>query len=132
MFIGEFIIPRFDGIIVPSKPVLSQISPIKYNCPKEIIPNGVNINFFNLRGPKINKFQDANQRTQSKTIKLNILFIGRIEKRKGLIYLLKAFRILRKKYRNLRLIIVGEGQRKRKMESFVKKHKRQTINNPTK
>jgi phosphatidylinositol alpha-mannosyltransferase len=48
------------------------------------------------------------------------LFVGRIEERKGLIYLLKSFLILKKKYQNLRLIVAGDGPEKKNCEKFVK------------
>lgn len=107
--LNKNILPKFDGVIAVSSPVLSQI---KYNGPIEIIPNGINLEIFHPKGKTIKKFSDG---------KVNILFVGRIEKRKGLIYLLEAFNILRKKHKNIRLIIVGDGERKDKMERLVKK-----------
>ncbi|RKY82428.1 hypothetical protein DRP98_09005 [candidate division KSB1 bacterium] len=64
-----------------------------------IIPNGIDIDRFNRVG-KIKKFDDG---------KLNILFVGRLEPRKGVKYLLKAFPLIKKKLPNSRLIIVGSG-----------------------
>jgi len=118
--LNTFILPRFDAMIGVSKPVLSQIN---YKGPKEIIPNGVDLNLFNPKGSKIKKFIDTKCETEKYACKLNILFVGRIEKRKGLIYLLKAFEILKQRYQNIRLIIIGEGERRKKIERIVKKHK---------
>lgn len=82
--------------------------------PKAVIPNGIDLQKFNPNVLKIKKYCDD---------KLNILFLGRIEKRKGLIYLLRAFKILTKKYQNLRLIIVGDGPERDNCEDFVKSNK---------
>ena len=54
---------------------------------------------------------------------INILFVGRIEKRKGLIYLVRAFEILVKKYQNIRLIIVGEGTEEKKIKDYIKRRR---------
>lgn len=107
--LNKNILPKFDGVIAVSEPVVSQI---KYDGPLEIIPNGINLETFHPKGKTIRKFSDD---------KINILFVGRIEKRKGLIYLLKSFEILRRKYKNIRLIIVGDGERRDKMERLVKR-----------
>jgi len=79
-----------------------------------IIPNGVDLSRFNTKVPPLAKF---------KKDKLNILFVGRITKRKGLIYLLKAFKVLKKKYPNIRLIVVGDGDQKGKARQFVRHNK---------
>jgi len=55
--------------------------------------------------------------------KLNILFVGRLEKRKGANYLLKAYRRVKRDIPNSRLIIVGPGTKLRdKYEEQVEKY----------
>jgi phosphatidylinositol alpha-mannosyltransferase len=54
--------------------------------------------------------------------KINILFVGRLEKRKGLGYLLKAYQRVKEEIANSRLIIVGPGIRlRRKYEKQVRR-----------
>lgn len=89
-----------------------------YKGPKTVIPNGIDLAEFDLEVPKIKKYLDG---------KINILFLGRIEERKGLIYLLRALKILNKKHNNLRLIIVGEGPLKGKCQKWVKKNKLENV-----
>ena len=89
-----------------------------FKGPKIVIPNGIDLDEFNLKVPKIKKFLDD---------KINILFVGRIEERKGLIYLLKAYKILTKKFSNLRLIIVGEGELKENCQEYVKENKLKNV-----
>ena len=89
-----------------------------YRGPKTVIPNGIDLNEFNPEVPRLKKFCDN---------KINILFLGRIEKRKGLIYLLKAFKILNKKFSSLRLIIVGEGPLKIYCRKWAEKNKLKNV-----
>lgn len=90
---------KIDGKIAVSPSAKSSI--LKYfSGDIEIIPNGVDTKRFSPLNKKLKKFDDG---------MINILFTGRIEKRKGLIYLLHAYKILKKKYPNIRLIIVGKG-----------------------
>jgi phosphatidylinositol alpha-mannosyltransferase len=49
----------------------------------------------------------------------NLLFVGRHEPRKGLIELLKAFRILRKTGCECRLLVVGSGPQEREARRYV-------------
>lgn len=67
----------------------------------EVIPNGIDVEHFAQELPPFREFCDG---------KVNILFVGRLEKRKGLRYLLGAFARLKWDYPNLRLLVVGPGR----------------------
>ena len=103
---------KIDGVIGVAQLNLEYFK--NFKKPKAIIPNGIDLEEFNPNAPKIEKFNDG---------KINILFVGRIEERKGLIYLLKAYKILQKKFSNLRLIIIGDGDLKKDCELYVKEQK---------
>jgi len=90
----------------------------KFNGPKKVIPNGIDLEEFNPKVPRLKKFSDG---------KINILFLGRIEERKGLIYLLKAFKILSRSHSNLRLIVVGEGPLKDDYQKWVENNKLENV-----
>ncbi len=51
-----------------------------------------------------------------------IMYLGRLEKRKGVKYLLKAFEELLQKRPNVFLEIAGDGPEREKLENYVKKH----------
>jgi phosphatidylinositol alpha-mannosyltransferase len=90
---------RLDGKITVSKPALEYVSrhlPGDYR----IIPNGIDTEHFNINAPQRKEFIDN---------KLNILFVGRLERRKGLGYLLNACANVKRSFPNFRLIVVGPG-----------------------
>jgi phosphatidylinositol alpha-mannosyltransferase len=92
-------LPRLHGKIAVSKPALDYVSrhlPGEYR----IIPNGIDIEHFTLDGPKRKEFTDS---------KVNILFVGRLERRKGLVHLLNACAKVKRTFPNFRLIVVGPG-----------------------
>ena len=66
----------------------------------EIIPNGINISEYSQSVLPIKEIQDG---------MTNILFVGRMEKRKGLKYLLSAYGELKWDYPKTRLVILGSG-----------------------
>jgi len=105
---------KIDGIIGVSSLCLNVFK--KYKKPKIIIPNGVDLTKFNPHPLKSTNLPYSKD-------KINILFVGRIEKRKGLIYLLKAFKILEKKFsQKIRLIVVGDGNLRKDSENYVKRN----------
>lgn len=84
----------------------------------KIIPNGVDIQKYNPKVPKLGKFKDG---------KLNILFLGRLEKRKGIEYLVRAFPKVEVNLSDARLIVAGDGRLKREMQQLAKKLKAKNI-----
>lgn len=78
-----------------------------------IIPNGVDNAFFASAVPPFDHYKDG---------KKNILFLGRLEKRKGLTYLLQAYALVKRQLPDTRLIIVGgEGGMRIPCQRFVEK-----------
>jgi phosphatidylinositol alpha-mannosyltransferase len=75
----------------------------------KVIPNGVDIGRFQRAVP-IARWQDGTR---------NILFVGRFEPRKGLLDLLKAYRILRKTGCQCRLLVVGGGPQEREARRYL-------------
>jgi phosphatidylinositol alpha-mannosyltransferase len=64
-----------------------------------IIPNGVDVDFYRHAKP-FPEFQDG---------KTNLLFVGRVEPRKGAMYLMKAYEQVKVRHPNTRLIVAGRG-----------------------
>ena len=90
---------KIDARIAVSKAArefVSRYFPGEY----QIIPNGVDTSRFNPDTPKIERFSDG---------KLNILYVGRLEERKGVNHLIEAYATLRKGPAGIRLIIAGSG-----------------------
>jgi phosphatidylinositol alpha-mannosyltransferase len=75
----------------------------------KVIPNGVDVDRFRRAVP-LARWQDGTN---------NLLFVGRFEPRKGLLELLKAFRILRKTGCECRLLVVGTGPLGKEARRYV-------------
>jgi phosphatidylinositol alpha-mannosyltransferase len=69
-----------------------------------IIPNGINL---------------AKYKSVHGSSAQRILYVGRLEKRKGLKYLLAAFKILNGRLPDAELIIAGDGPDREKLEEYV-------------
>jgi phosphatidylinositol alpha-mannosyltransferase len=104
---------KLVGKIAVSKPALDYAGkhiPGHYT----IIPNGIDLEHFSPDALPIERFSDD---------KVNILFVGRLEKRKGLDRLLKAYKKVKQEHANCRLIIVGPGiVFRRKYEGYVRRN----------
>ena len=75
----------------------------------KLIPNGVDLTRYEGIEP-IERWRDGTA---------NILFVGRFEQRKGLLVLLKAFRVLRRAGLDCRLIVVGSGPQEREVRRYI-------------
>ncbi|MBI1885284.1 MAG: glycosyltransferase family 4 protein [Chloroflexi bacterium] len=103
---------RLNGRIVVSRTALRLIG--KYFADRyQVIPNGVDYGFFAAEVPPMPEYIDG---------KLNILFLGRLEKRKGLPYLLQAYALLKEELPDTRLIIVGgDGGMRQACQRYVQR-----------
>ncbi len=90
---------RLHGRIAVSEPARDFISS-HFPGDYRIIPNGINVS----------DFADAEPFPHLKDGKTNILFVGRLEKRKGLRYLLGAYGRLKWDWPDTRLLVVGRGK----------------------
>ena len=91
---------KLDGKIAVSTAAVKHIEkyfPGYYN----IIPNGVDVEHYSRDVEPLPEFSDG---------KLNVLFVGRPEKRKGLKYLIRAFVGVQRAIPNSRLIVLGAGE----------------------
>jgi phosphatidyl-myo-inositol alpha-mannosyltransferase len=95
---------KLDARICVSQPAYNYINKF-FPADFKIIPNGVDTRHFNNGATPLPVFMDG---------KINILFVGRLEKRKGFDYLLEAYRLVRNEVPECRLIQVGPGVRLRK------------------
>jgi phosphatidylinositol alpha-mannosyltransferase len=76
-----------------------------------IIPNGVDVK----------RFREATPLPEYRDGMLNILFVGRLEKRKGLKYLLRAIPLVREHIPNTRFLIVGDGPLRQGYQALVER-----------
>jgi len=109
---------KLHGHIAVSNPALKYVShfvPAEY----EVIPNGVDTHYFRPDVKPMEQYQDG---------KLNIVFLGRLEYRKGLNYLLKAFLEIKREMPNTRLLACGGGTRLRgRYEQWVKRNRLEDV-----
>ena len=101
------------GIAVsePARAFLHQYFP---DYPLRVIPNGIDINAFKPGQAPIRHLRDDS---------VNILFVGRLEKRKGLGDLLRGYEFMRTRVPKSRLIVVGDGPLRGKVESYISRHR---------
>ena len=121
---GKPLIKRFidklDGRIAVSeaaRDLVARYFPGEY----VIIPNGIDVERFS--SPRIKPLP------QYRDGKFNILFVGRLEKRKGVKYLLRAFSYVKAEFPNSRLIVVGAYDAKdtRPYKRYVRRHRLEDV-----
>lgn len=112
----------FATVVIPyTKSVLKYIHELtavseaaaEYVCrltekPVALIPNGIDLSHYKI----------PRKRNDAKPAK-TIFFVGRLENRKGVKYLLQAFHALQQEHADASLVIAGDGPDRPKLESFV-------------
>lgn len=103
---------KLHGYIAVSKPAKTFVDKC-FPADYRIIPNGVDIARFHPGVQPIKELRDG---------KINILYVGRLEKRKGVKYLMEAYKIVKGQNPNVRLIIAGPGERLKKQYKRFAEH----------
>jgi phosphatidylinositol alpha-mannosyltransferase len=93
------LIDKLDGQIAISKSCIDALAPF-FKINARVIPNGVDITEFSPDILKLPRFVDG---------KKNLLFLGRLDPRNGFSLMMKAFEIIKSRFSEVRLIIVGDG-----------------------
>lgn len=99
--------------IAVSEPARDFVTRYFPEYPMRVIPNGIDVDVYKPGHAPIRHLRDDN---------VNILFVGRLEKRKGLGDLLRAYRSMNARLPHTRLIIVGDGPLRGKLESYISRH----------
>jgi len=68
-------------------------------------------------GVDFNKFK---KNEEVKKLENNLLFVGRLDNRKGIDFLVETIRLIKKDIPNINLFIIGQGKLRKKLERFVK------------
>ncbi|HVZ68333.1 MAG TPA: glycosyltransferase family 4 protein [Rhizomicrobium sp.] len=109
---SKLLLPRLDGVITPSEAPLAHLA--KVGPPVTILPPATNLSrFATARPPRRARFDDG---------RINILFLGRLEERKGATLLLEAYLRLVMEELPVRLIIAGQGEREHALREFAAAH----------
>lgn len=111
-FVNTYIKP-----IIKYIDILTAVSeaPVEYfesvsHRPVIIVPNGIDLG----------KFQNHKSPTQSKkSDKKTIFYVGRLENRKGVKYLLQAYNELAKRRDDVQLVIAGSGVDEKKLKNYA-------------
>jgi len=102
------VLPGISAITAVSPAAIGYIEEAN-SLPINYIPNGVELKVLKP-DKKITRDTDT------------ILFVGRLEKRKGAKYAIKAFELVKVERPDAQLLIVGDGPLRRSLESYVNLH----------
>jgi phosphatidylinositol alpha-mannosyltransferase len=105
------------GIAV-SEPAREFVHKYFPHYPLRVIPNGIDIEAYRQGLAPIRHLRDD---------RVNILFLGRMEKRKGLGDLLRGYRFMKARVPKSRLIVVGDGPLRSNVESYISRHRLQDV-----
>jgi phosphatidylinositol alpha-mannosyltransferase len=103
------LINKLDGQIAVSQSCIDALTPF-FKINARIIPNGVDTIEFSPDIPKLPQFDDG---------KKNLLFLGRLDPRNGFPLMVKAFDLIKSRFSETRLIVVGDGPLKKYYSRLV-------------
>jgi phosphatidylinositol alpha-mannosyltransferase len=95
------------AVSVPARDFVSRYFPGDYH----VVPNGIDTGRFRPGTPPLKELRTPGRKT--------LLFVGRLEQRKGLPTLIDAYARLRRERNDIRLVVVGEGAMRWGYERYV-------------
>jgi phosphatidyl-myo-inositol alpha-mannosyltransferase len=109
--VSRRLLPRLDGVILASE-VQKELHPIAgVSAPVAVLPPCTDLRRFEADTAPIERYRDG---------RLNILFLGRLEPRKGALTLLQAYAGLRRSGLPVRLLFAGDGPERAALEQYVR------------
>jgi phosphatidyl-myo-inositol alpha-mannosyltransferase len=109
--VSRRLLPQLDGVIFASE-VQRELHPIaKLSTPVAVLSPCTDLRRFAEDAQPIERYRDG---------RLNILFLGRLEARKGAMKLLQAYAGLRRSGLPVRLLFAGDGPERAALERFVR------------
>lgn len=111
---AKFIEPRLQIITAVSEAAKTTALEYSPHANIRIIPNGI-------------RLEDYRPTSSAKVVpksnaKKTIVYVGRLERRKGVRYLLLAYAALREQYKDVCLVLAGDGKLRDSLEALVKKY----------
>jgi phosphatidyl-myo-inositol alpha-mannosyltransferase len=112
------ILKRLDGRIFVSEPLQDKVAAY-FPGETRVIPNGIDYSFY--AAPEVQPIAEFNDGHP------NILFVGRMDERKGFRYLLRAYLHIRQRFPEARLLVVGAYQPEEDDIHFIGKVSREDL-----
>jgi len=108
---------QFDGMMAVSETAVHAFKKY-YQKEFRVIPNGVDTQWFQKDIQPLPFLQDG---------RTNILFIGRLDPRNGLHFLIEAFAKIHPEFPRTRLVIIGDGPLRRVYENMIPESLRDSV-----
>ncbi len=107
---------RCDALIIPAESRKRQLEKYGISSRIKVVPNCIEPDIFSkLNG---NKIKDRYSISREEKI---LIFVGRLAREKNIEFLITCFKDIRKKYNNIKLMLVGEGPERKRIENFINK-----------
>lgn len=121
----ERVITPYTKSILKYLDVLTAVSPAATSYASSLTDRRINII---ANGIDLTKYKLADKEPRKNHKSKNILYVGRLEKRKGVRYLIEAFALLHEVHPEFTLTIAGDGPDRSKLEYLVESNEIENVN----
>ncbi len=118
----KLIAKRMGRVITVSYSMKKFMEKRNFEAKIDVVYNGVNTEILNPKNVDKKDIESLREKYRIENEKV-IFFIGRLTWVKGVHNLVNAFSILRQKYDNLKLIIIGIGEEERRLRNLIRELK---------